>query len=236
MPGAWEITSQRERRVLLAILCSTETQITVPFGDALRNLQLPPGSDILRVINLPRQAGQNQAALTARDSGYGYLGFLDLDIRVPPDAYLRLMESGLDLASGLYYQPHGQYLPYVLNLGRDAQGNWLPTQVTGWQMGSLVAVDLLPAGMLLVKRRVVERAFERFPLPFQWGADVALLPDVLPLASDFVFSWRCKTALGVQGFVHTGVVGLKQVRALVGPRWVVPMPSPDPLHGVVGVV
>ena len=44
------------------------------------------------------------------------------------------------------------------------------------------------------------------------------------------------TGVGLIKVHNTGVVGLHEVRSVVGPKWMIPLPSPDPTHGVLGVV
>ena len=241
MPGAWEITGQRDKRILLAIIVPPDLVVSMDFSQVIRNLQLPPGSDFMRVAGMPFGVARNQAARVAVDNGFGYLGFLDADIRpVQMDAYMILTGLGAPLVSGLYFQRFWPAIPVAFNAGRNEKGEHVRVPVTGWKPGDIFPADFVPAGLLVVQRQLLIKVFERHPLPFFWGIDVAPVPDVgggqaYPASEDFTFSYRC-AQLGYRALVHSGVVGLHECRAVVGPRWIVPYPSSDPLHGVVGIL
>lgn len=239
MPGAWEIAGQRDKRLLLGILTPPDLVVSIDFSQVIRNLQLPPGSEFMLVVGLPFSTARNNVARVAVDNGFN-LAFLDADIRVNPDAYMVLSSLGAPLVSGLYYQRFWPALPVAFNSGRNEKGEHIRVPVTGWKPGDIFPADFVPAGLLVVSRPLMIKVFERHPLPFFWGIDVAPVPEVgggqaYPASEDFTFSLRC-AQLGYRALVHTGVVGLHECRAVVGPRWMIPMPSPDPLHGVVGIV
>ena len=241
MPGAWEITGQRDKRMLLAIIVPPDLVVSMDFSQVIRNLQLPPGSDFMRVVGLPFGPARNQAARVAVDNGFGYLGFLDSDIRpVQPDAYMILSSLGAPLVSGIYWQRFFPAFPVCFNAGRNEKGEHIRVPITGWRPGDIFPADFVPAGLLVVQRQLLVKVFERHPLAFFWGIDVAPVPDVgggqaYPASEDFTFSYRC-AQLGYRALVHSGVVGLHELRCIVGPKWIVPLPSPDPLHGVFGVL
>ena len=240
MPASWEIMEARKNRLLLAILMPPDLGITMKFARNLHTLQLPPGSDFMEVIGLPYGAARNSAAKQALDRGYN-LAFLDADMRVSPDAYMKLLETNLPYVSGLYYQRLPDYLPCMFNEGRDASGNIVSIPIGGWKPGDIVPADFVPAGLLLIRHPLLVKIFERFPLPFYWGLDVAPVPDVgggnaYPFSEDFSASYRVKNVLGIQPYVHTGVVGLHESRGVIGPKWMVRQPNPDPLLGVMGVM
>lgn len=239
MPGAWEITGQRDKRILLGVIVPPDLVVSMDFAQVIRNLQLPPGSDFMRVVGLPFATARNNVARVAVDNGFN-LAFMDADTRVLPDAYMTLTSLGAPLVSGLYYQRFWPYMPVAFNSGRNEKGEHIRVPVTGWKPGDIFPADFVPAGLLVVSRRLLMTVFERHPLPFYWGIDVAPVPEVgggqaYPASEDFTFSLRC-AQLGYRALVHTGVVGLHEVRAVVGPKWMIPLPSPDPLHGVVGVL
>lgn len=238
MPGSWEIVNQRDKRLLVAVLVPPDLAVTMDFAQNIRNLQLPPGSDFMRMGGMPFGPARNQCAKTALDNGY-HLAFLDADVRAPPDAFIKLVETGLDLVGGLYFQRFYPYMPVMFNEGKDDKGNPTKIPVTGWKPGDIVPCTYVPSGLTLYRRRLLEAMFSRFPRPFEWGVDVAPIPaengQVPPFSEDFTFSWRAKQ-LGVQPYILTGVVGLHEVRAVVGPRWLLPYPSNDPYHGLVALV
>lgn len=238
MPGSWEITQVRQNRILIGILMPPDGAVTLDYAQAIRGLQVPPGSDFMRVIGLPWGPARNQAAKTALDNGF-HLAFLDSDVRVEPDAFMKLLATGLDIVSGLYYQRFFPYQPVAFNPSQDQQGNIIRVPVTGWNPGDIFPATFIPSGLTIYRRRLLAALFSRFERIFEWGVDVKPIPmegggQVPPFSEDFVLSWRA-LQLGFQPFVHSGVVGLHEVRGVVGPRWKLPLPDPNPLYGVCGV-
>mgnify|MGYP001575302423 CR=1 FL=1 len=237
MPGSWELTVARDQRILVSIIMPPDLTVTMDFAQGIRNIQLPPGGDFMRMAGLPFGPARNQCAKTALENGY-HLAFLDADIRVPPDSFIKLLGTGLDLVGGLYFQRFYPFLPVCFNEGRDDKGNVTKVPITGWKPGDIFPATFVPSGLTLYRRRLLEAMFSRFPRPFEWGVDTAPVPtengQVPPFSEDFSFSWRARQ-LGFQPFIHSGVVGLHECRAVVGPKWLLPYPSNDPYHGVVGV-
>lgn len=240
MTGSWEIQKARESRLLVVILCPPDLNVSLDFTTVLRSIQLPPGSDFMRVVGAPFGPARNQGARTALENGY-HLAFLDADIRLAQhDAFIQLFNTGLDIVGGLYFQRFPPHLPVAFNEGRDDKGNIVKVPIAGWKPGDIVPATFLPSGLTLYRRGLLSRMFERFPRPFEWGVDTAPVPtegggQVPPFSEDFVFSFRSRQ-IGFQPFVMTGVWGLHECRAAVGPRWAVPYPSNEPTFGVVGVV
>ena len=238
MPGSWEIVKNRDSRILLAIICPPDLGITLDFAQAIRGLQLPPGSDFMRVVGLPYGPARNSAAKAALTSGYN-LAFLDSDVRVESDAYIKLLATGLDLVSGLYYQRYYPYIPVAFNEGKDDSGKPIKVPVE-FRPGDIFPCTFIPSGLTLYKRRMLDICMGKWPRFFEWGVDLTLVPCedgyVPPFSEDFVASYRARQ-MGFQGYVHAGVVGLHECRAVVGPRWIMKLPiSPDPMHGVIGVL
>ena len=241
MPGSWEIKAERDRRVLLAIIMPPDLTCTMNFAQARRNIQLPPGSQVRAISGLPFGPARNQAAKQAVEEGFGALAFMDAVVVVWPDAYMKLLGSGFDLVSGLYYQRFPPLLPCFFNLALNEKKEAVRVNITGWQPGDIVPATFVPAGLLLIRRRVLELAFQHFGgTPFFWGLDTAPLPDpaggIAPTFSeDFNFSFKCQDRLRIQPMVMTSVVGIHESWGTVGPRWMLPMPELDPLYGVAGV-
>lgn len=239
MPASWETKAIRDNRILVAIL-TLNTEVSMHFARNLRNLRLPPGSDYTEIQGLPWDAARNQAARLAVEGNYN-LAFLDSDMRVPPDAYLKLMETNLDLVAGLYFQRFHPYLPVCFNQGKDDKGAIGKVAIVGWKPGDIFPADFVPSGLTLYRLRMLKVMFERFQgMPFLWGLDNAQRLDasgnqIPPFSEDFTFSFRAKQ-IGFQGYIHSGVVGIHETRAAIGPRWLVPQADADPLHGVCGVV
>ena len=228
--------SKALEKLLLVTVCPPDLTVSISFAKTLRIIQLPPGSDFMMVSGLPWGAARNQAAKEALDNKY-HLAFLDADIRVLSDSYIKLLGTGLDIVSGLYYQKSLPYMPVMFNDGQDDQGNSIMVPVIDWAPGDIVPCALIPSGLTVYRLQLLAKIFEHFPRPFEWGIDVAPVPtekgQLPPSSEDFTFSLRAKS-LGFQPFVNTGVVGLHEVRAVVGPKWVVGLPSSNPLYGICG--
>lgn len=184
MPGSWELVALRENRILLSIIVPPDLKVSLDFTQDVAAFQLPPGSNFLRVVNLPFGPARNQAAKTALENGY-HLAFLDADIRAPKDAFIRLLETKLDIVGGLYYQRFPPYMPVMFNEGKDDKGNPVRVLPTGWKPGDLVPVTFLPSGLTLYRRRLLEAMFARFPRPFEWGHDIAPTPSESGTAPPF---------------------------------------------------
>lgn len=212
MPGSWEILESN--KVLCAILHTDVTTIAWSFG--LRNLIIP-GRDELRMFypflplaGMPYDHARNTSVIATLNSGAEYLFCYDSDVVPPRDAILRLMTHKLPIISGMYCRrspPHG--LPVMIKDGR-----W----ITDFTPGSLVEVDVVGAGCLLIHRSVFERLPPDPRRPekrwFDWRVDCKglILPNGQPLyqdgeclSEDFVFCQRIKQHLGIKTYVDTSV-------------------------------
>lgn len=239
MPGSWELKAARDKRVLVAVLLPPDMAVSADFAINMRKMELPPGSDFSRVVDKPFGPARNLAAKTALESGFNLM-FLDADIRAPHNSVTQLQATGLDLVGGLYFQRRYPYAPVVFNQGRDDKGNHIKVPVTGWKPGDIVPCTFLPSGLTYHSRRLLEAVFERYKSPFTYGQDVAPVMEpegvqALPFSEDFSFSFKSKQ-IGYQPYCHTGIVGLHETRAVVGPRWILSLPDPNPLNGLCEAV
>ncbi len=125
----------------------TETAI------ALRNLELPPGSEV-EVAHGTTALVLKRNALVAHfltRPKLEWLLFLDADMVFPPHTVRRLLNWNVDVVSGLYSYKGGAhgYEPVVEWTGNGAD------RAIGDQ-GGLVDVKRVGAGCLLIRRRVVK--------------------------------------------------------------------------------
>lgn len=198
MSGSWEI--RQANQVLVAILHTEFTSIAWAFG--LKNLQIP--GRIMGPCGMPFDHARNAACEAALQGGFDYLFFLDSDVIPPNDAILRLMTHNLPLVSGVYHRrsyPHG--IP-VMQRG----GGW----ITQYPANSLIEVDYVGAGCMLMRRDLLEAmvskpiAPERGKIWFDWRVDNAVnLPPGEGLSEDFAMNLHVRRHLGVKVMVDTGV-------------------------------
>jgi len=206
MSGAWERESPS---VLLAIL--TREIVTTKWAFGFRNLVLPSQSGVSFRSGAPFDVARNSACSDALAAGFQQIMFLDDDVIPPGDTFFRLAQHQKDIVSGLYYRRQEPICPVAMTLDPQGQAQW----VTSWNPpNSLVEVDLVGAGCLLIHRRVLER----IPPPwFVW--EIGKSPDASTpkgggkMSEDFAFCMRAKQA-GFKVHLDTSIrcehVGLGQ--------------------------
>lgn len=217
MPGAWEILEERERRILLAVLEPPRSQVTFAWAAALKNLNLPPGSNIMPVVGLPYGPARNRALKSAYDWGYGWCGFLDSDVVVRPDAFLTLQACGLPLISGAYMRRQAPHVITAWNVSeKDGKKGMVSLPFDSYPPGSLVPADYLPGGLLLIRRDLMTAMLGAHPKPFEWTHDIDIDEEKgdQGYSEDYMFSSRAKS-LGYQGFLHTGVFGQHETQVRI---------------------
>jgi hypothetical protein len=200
---AWEI--QQANQVLIGILHTDTTTMAWSFG--LRNL-IVPGREELRKWNpfMPLAGftfdhARNVAAKTMLDLGAQWIFYYDSDVIPPKDALLRLLAHRQPFISGMYCRrspPHGY--PVMI---RNGVG-W----VTDFVPGSVIEVDLVGAGCLLIHRSVLEKLPEhRLGKPwFDWRVDLqGLIPNGEALSEDFTLCKAVREKLGVRVLVDTSI-------------------------------
>lgn len=197
MPGAWEL----QESVLCSILHTDVTSIAWAFG--LRNLQLPGG--FLPIAGMPYDHARNVGCQQVLDHGADWIFYLDSDVIPPRDAVLRLMSRRQPIISGVYARRSPPVsLPVMMR-----NGQW----VTDYTPNSIIEVDVVGAGCLLIHRSVLER-FRENPLGrdrgkpwFDWRVDMGgLLPPGEAMSEDFTFCLHARRAFGYQILVDTSVV------------------------------
>lgn len=199
MAGSWEIRQQNQ--VLVGILHCDLTSIAWAFG--LKHLQIP--GRIAPAAGMPYDMARNVLCEATLQGGFDYCFMLDSDVIPPNDAILRLMRHNLPLVSGVYHRrspPHG--IPVMLK-----GGSW----VTQYPPNSLIEVDYVGAGCLLMRRDLLEQmvakpiAPERGKIWFDWRVDNAVnLPQGEALSEDFVMNLHVRRNLGVKVMVDTSIL------------------------------
>lgn len=217
MPGAWEIVRMRKNSVLVGILRPPEWQVSLGWAQSLRELATPPGSNFFEVRGSQYDSSRNQVLQGLMQGEWGWVFFMDSDLRVPGNVINRLMEPGVDLIGALYHKRYPPFPPAHGRLVPGPDGNHTLGPLPDHQAGQVVKVDFLASGATLISRRCVDAMFRRHYRPFIFGMDVAPVYDEhgqVPAASeDYVFSLRA-AELGFQPYCHTGVTGDHEFSAL----------------------
>jgi hypothetical protein len=176
--------------------------VSTRWAQGYRELQLPPQSGTIFSSGMPFDHARNAACQHALEKGFTWLFFLDDDVVPPPDVLPKLISKGRDIIGGLYYRRAEPIVPVMLV---DTKPK--PSFITQFQVGSLVEVDLIGAGCMLVHRRVLEA----MPPPrFEWLIDYdgvlnkKFIPEEDRCSEDFAFCRRAKK-LGFSVCVDTSV-------------------------------
>lgn len=213
MPGAWEAASPN---VLVATL--TRELVTTKWAMSYRNLQLPPHSATSVLTGMPFDHARNTACENMLNNGFSWLFFLDDDVATPPDIIHRLLSHQKDIVSAVYNRRALPICPVALRYDAQGQAQW----VTGWPQGStLIDVDLVGAGALLIHRRVLERMQKPW---FEWELGRVDPPGAqnvpAKLSEDFAFCRKAKRNYGFQIFLDTTIqcehIGLGESKMAVG--------------------
>lgn len=176
---------------------------TMAWAYGLRNLILP--GNAIAIAGMPYDHARNTAVAMCLRDGYEYLFSLDSDVIPPRDAILRLLARNLPVVSGLYARrspPHA--IPVAIK-----NGSWL----TDYKPGSLVEVDLVGAGCLLVHRSVFEQVPPQDPAApwFMWRvnerdfASERISSERPSLSEDFCWNHHIKK-YGIKTWLDTSVV------------------------------
>jgi glycosyltransferase involved in cell wall biosynthesis len=171
------------------------------WAAGFRKLIIPGGYSFLS--GMPFDHARNVACEQALSSGCEYIYFLDSDVIPPHDAILRLMAHKKPIVSGLYCRrspPKG--IPVMIK-----DGQW----ITNFPQNSLIEVDLVGAGCLLIHRNLLERFPGQRPGKrwFDWRVDMKGqpgFPDGTCLSEDFTFNRAIKEKLGISTYVDTSVI------------------------------
>ncbi len=188
MPGSWEqINSQpiNQNRVLGCTLTRETCSVAWAFG--LRNMYLPNGS-WTALSGMPFDHARNTGCLKLLELGWEWLFFYDDDVIAPPDTIVRLINHNKQIVSGVYYRRYEPLAPVML---KDSPNG--PQWITEYPKNSLIEVDFVGAGCLLIHRDVLKTLP---PLSnrchwFEWRCDRTDLPHLEKTSEDFTF---CKHA------------------------------------------
>lgn len=195
MGGAWEYGPNT---VLCATIHTDTTTIAWAYG--LANLILP--GQRIGLTGMPYDHARNEACKACLAHGFEWLFFLDSDVIPPRDAIIRLLNHRQPIISGMYCRrspPHS--VPVCMR-----NGTW----VTQFQRGSIIEVEFVGAGCLLIHRSVLERMQPNPARPgkrwFDWKVDlVEHVPPGHALSEDYAWCKRAREEYGYKVLVDTSI-------------------------------
>ena len=142
-------------------------------------------------IRLAWEAGRDLAAKAAIRAGADGVVWFDDDVKVPPDAILKLVAPGKDFTSGLYFQKTPPHWPLVAMFdGRSFQ--WLADYPR--EKGQLVEVDGVGFGCAYTSVKLLKTLKARHGKVFEWTK----------YSEDFTFCLRAGEA-GMKPWVDTSI-------------------------------
>lgn len=201
MAGSWEILNieQNNPRVLVATL--TRELVTTAWAMHFRQLIIPHGTFTM-LSGMPFGMARDTACQKLLELGWEYLFFLDDDVGCPPDTIQRLMRHKLPIVSGVYYRRMNPLTPVMLKNSPSG-----PQWITEYPINTLLDVDFVGAGCLLIHREVIEK----FPHPspnekwFQWRCNHYDKPHLERVSEDFAFCKDVREKMGLKIFVDTSI-------------------------------
>lgn len=193
MAGAWET----QHAVLCAVLHVDVTTVAWAFG--LRALQIPGPFPPIGLTGMPFDHARNAACMRALELGASHIYFVDSDVIPPRDAVLRLLAHDQPIIGGMYCRrSHPAAVPVAIK-----DGKWL----TEFKPNSVVEVDLIGSGCLLIKSEVLEKLPPQRPGKhwFDWRVDMqGVMQQGECLSEDFTFSVHARRN-GYKVFLDTSI-------------------------------
>jgi hypothetical protein len=201
MAGSWEIINQTQ--VLTVIL--TREMVASSWAASFKHLQIPGTYTFLS--GMPFDHARNTGCIKTLELDFEWLFFLDDDTIPPWDAIPKLMSHKKPIVSGLYYRRSPPICPVMLKNTPNGR-QW----VTEFNSPSLIEVDFVGAGCLLINKEVLKKL--NYPW-FEWKVDRYDLPPDQRMSEDFSFCEKARQQ-GYKIYVDTGVqcrhIGLGESR------------------------
>jgi hypothetical protein len=170
-----------------------------------------PVDDVIAVGSGPNISRGRNMVVTGflEDHDAPWLFMADTDMRLPPDAVDRLVQTGdpqdRPVVGGLCFteNPGGPPLPTLYELVEDADGQPAFARHESWPDDGLVQVTATGAACLLVHRDALEHVGKASGCPAApWFRESVLGASLI--GEDLTFCLRCGAA-GIPVHVHTGV-------------------------------
>ena len=154
--------------------------VTMEWAVNLKALKIPGGQDMAYYYYSRGgtiEIARNESVEGMLESGSEWLFFLDSDVIAPPNAIERLMSYGLPIVAGMYYMRgprQGVLHPCCWKKKKegeegDTKEQYVP--ITEFGFGTLLEVDAVGAGCLLIHRSVLEKMKEKGIKYFEYTSD-----------------------------------------------------------------
>lgn len=137
-------------------------------------------------------AARNAVAQAALTSEADAVFWCDSDVILPRDAVTRLVETGHDFITGIYFQRRTPHFPLIAHFNDDRQSfNWF----TEWPENVVAPIDGCGFGCVLTSTPLLRKVGEKVDTWFHYEK----------FSEDFDFCLNAKS-VGYQLYVHTGVL------------------------------
>lgn len=188
MPAAWEILSE-DNKIALCIPNKGGTEVALEWAYALRQLELPPGSQIFSSRGSPVDVARNILVKKSLDAGFDWVGFLDCDVACRPNSFMRLLAHRKPFIAGLYRakkedRQEGKILWAAWQFDKEHNG-YMP--IDHWEGDGIMEIDVVASGLMLIHRSVFEKV--GFPW-FKWTRDTEVFGR--GMSEDFDFCEKMK--------------------------------------------
>ena len=198
MVAAWD--ARNDPNILVGILHVDTT--TVAWALGLRALKIPGRfQEPLCVAGMPFDDSRNVLCQRALELGADGVFMLDSDVVAPVDTILRLWKHNLPIVSGVYYR---RSPPEGIPVMQKPVGQW----ITNFPKKSLIEVDVVGAGCLLLRRSLLENCPPQRPGKhwFDWRVCFhQSMPREECLSEDFTFMTHIRRTMGIKTYVDTSI-------------------------------
>jgi len=201
---AWEL-EEKSVLICIAVVGDVSYEWACAFADLWASRV--PGTSRMRLGSYVVDVARDVGVMRAIEEGYRHVLFLDSDLIVPAMTLQRLLSHNKPIVSVLYSRRHPPIYPLLL---REKENGEIVV-VKDYTPGSLVEVDYVPSGCLLVSTSV----FQKIPRPWFFYTserviDVAgqSIPFPKGMSEDYYFSWKARTVGHYNLYVDTGIRAL----------------------------
>jgi hypothetical protein len=160
---AWE--QKKNLDLVIGILHTQTVDINMIFNTL--TLERPGWkSQVIFESDRPYDISRNNIATRCLELGAEWCFFYDSDLIIPPNTITRLASHNLPIVGGLYYRRHPEIVPTVFrDVGKGVLSPIPKKEIDMMSpISTLIEVDAIGAGCLLIHRKVFEALKNKVPL------------------------------------------------------------------------